>query len=43
MPNPTKIVAKTLAAMRREGDLEKLEVAILFGRSLKGCVDLVLN
>jgi hypothetical protein len=31
MPNPTKIVAKTLAATRREEDWDMLEVAILCG------------
>ena len=35
IPNPTKIVAKTLAAMRRERDWEKFEVAMLVECALR--------
>ena len=43
IPNPMEIVAKTPAAMRREGDWEKLEVAILCRMSLEGCVGSVVG
>lgn len=42
-PNPMNMVAKMLAAMRREGDWDKLEVAILCRMSLDGCVESVVG
>jgi hypothetical protein len=43
MPNTIKTVAKTLTAIQREGDWEKLEVAMLCRELLEGCIGSVVG
>jgi hypothetical protein len=42
MPKPREIVPKTLAAMWRDGDWERFEVALLSVRTTQYCSDLCL-